>query len=166
MKHIAIILTLILNACSQNMNTKTFISPSKWFQFEQPTDWIYEDEEGTYLFYNNEDWKGSFRITPLKFKGEDNLTIKQKVKEYVNDELDKNDGAQKVIIGNKEVVHYSKKIQQDEDELQIDYWVFGLESTLFLCSFTIDFGSDSDKNVKKEIESCKRALSSIQLLKD
>jgi hypothetical protein len=79
------------------MNTKTFISPSKWFQFEQPTDWIYEDEEeGTYLFYR----------------------------------------------------------------------VFGLESTLFLCSFTIDFGSDNDEKVKKEIELCKNSLASIHLLND
>ena len=149
------------------MDTKTFISPSKWFQFEQPTDWIYEDEEeGTYLFYNTVDWKGSFRITPLKIKGDDNLSIVQKVKEYVNDELNKNDGAQIITIGDKEMVHYSKKIQQDNDELQIDYWVFGLETTLFLCSFMIDFGSDNDKKVKKEIEKCKNSLASIQLLND
>lgn len=149
------------------MDTKTFISPSKWFQFEKPTDWIYEDEEeGTYLFYNNDDWKGSFRITPLRFKGDDTIALTKKVKEYVADELDKNDGAQKVTIGDKEMVYYSKKVEQDNDELQMDYWVFGLGTTLFFCSFTIYSGSDTTDKVKKEIELCKSALSTIQLLND
>ena len=164
MKQILFIVFLVLNACTQNTSTKTFISPREWFKFEQPIDWTFEDEgEGTYLFYNKEHWKGSFRITPLRIGGDDTISIKQKIQEHLNEELEKNEGATKVLVGDREMIHYSKKIQQDNHDLQISYWIFGLKTTLFTCSFTIDFGTDINQKIMKEMDLCNRALASIEL---
>lgn len=163
-KLLKILILLIPNSCMTKMKTETFISDSGWFKFEKPKEWIYKREEkGTNLFYNDNNWNGSLRITPCRFTGEEMDVQIDKVNKYVNNELNENTGAQIINLGNKEVVHYSKFIDQDGDELQIDYLVFGIKNNLFLCSFTIDKGTEKNRKVKKEMELYKNALISLEI---
>ena len=141
---------------------KRFIILNTFIKFEKPKKRIYEREEkGTNLFYNDNNWNGSLRITPFRFTGEEMDVQIDKVKKYLNNELNENAGAQIINLGNKEVVHYSKFIDQDGDELKIDYLVFGIKNNLFLCSFTIDKGTDKNRKVKKEIELYKDDIISL-----
>ncbi len=51
---------------SQN---KKFISPGAWFSINYPSDWNeFEDGEGSFLFYNPDEWTGNFRISAFKGK--------------------------------------------------------------------------------------------------
>ena len=49
------------------MNEKKFISPGAWFSINYPADWNeFEDGEGSFLFYNPDEWTGNFRISAYK----------------------------------------------------------------------------------------------------
>lgn len=40
---------------------KKFISPGAWFSMVYPADWNeFEDGEGSFLFYNPNEWTGNF----------------------------------------------------------------------------------------------------------
>ena len=46
---------------------KKFISPGAWFSMVYPADWNeFEDGEGSFLFYNPNEWTGNFRISAYK----------------------------------------------------------------------------------------------------
>ena len=43
--------------------SKKFISPGAWFSMTYPVDWNeFEDGEGSFLFYNPNEWTGNPRI--------------------------------------------------------------------------------------------------------
>ena len=47
--------------------SKKFISPGAWFSMTYPVDWNeFEDGEGSFLFYNPNEWTGNFRISAFK----------------------------------------------------------------------------------------------------
>ena len=47
--------------------SKKFISPGAWFSMMYPVDWNeFEDGEGSFLFYNPNEWTGNFRISAYK----------------------------------------------------------------------------------------------------
>ena len=47
--------------------SKKFISPGAWFSMTYPADWNeFEDGEGSFLFYNPNEWTGNFRISAFK----------------------------------------------------------------------------------------------------
>ncbi|TKG97035.1 DUF3805 domain-containing protein [Puteibacter caeruleilacunae] len=157
-------LAIILNFFTSKGESETFVSESGWFKFDKPKEWIYEREDkDTYSFHNESDWKGSLRISPYRFTGAETEVQIEKVDQYVNDELNEQEDAKRISLGDKEVVFYSKIIDSEEDVLQIDYLVFGIENTLFLCSFTIDNKEVNDLKVKKGITLYRRALESLLL---
>ncbi len=46
---------------------KKYISPGAWFSMVYPADWNeFEDGEGSFLFYNPNEWTGNFRISAFK----------------------------------------------------------------------------------------------------
>ena len=46
---------------------KKYISPGAWFSMVYPADWNeFEDGEGSFLFYNPNEWTGNFRISAYK----------------------------------------------------------------------------------------------------
>ena len=82
--------------------SKKFISPGAWFSMTYPVDWNeFEDGEGSFLFYNPNEWTGNFRISA--FKG--NATYG---KDSVKQELRENSSAIPVRIGRMECA-YSRR---------------------------------------------------------
>ena len=72
---------------------KKFISPGAWFSMVYPADWNeFEDGEGSFLFYNPNEWTGNFRISA--YKGSATYG-----KEAVEQELKENTSATSVKIG-------------------------------------------------------------------
>ena len=87
--------------------SKKFISPGAWFSMTYPADWNeFEDGEGSFLFYNPNEWTGNFRISA--FKG--NATYG---KDSVKQELRENSSAIPVRIGRMECA-YSKEMFEEE----------------------------------------------------
>ena len=86
---------------------KKFISPGAWFSMVYPADWNeFEDGEGSFLFYNPNEWTGNFRISA--YKGD--TTYGQ---EAVKQELKENTSAVSVMVGHLNCA-YSKEMFEEE----------------------------------------------------
>ena len=80
---------------------KKYISPGAWFSMEYPAVWSeFEDSEGSFLFYNPDEWTGNFRISA--YRGDAGYG-----REYVRQELKENSSAALVRVGSLECA-YSK----------------------------------------------------------
>ncbi len=68
---------------------KKFISPGAWFSMVYPADWNeFEDGEGSFLFYNPNEWTGNFRISALKgMLHMARMLLKQELKENTSAHL-------------------------------------------------------------------------------
>ena len=141
-----------------------FISKNEWFEFDYPDHWtVFDEEDGTYLLMDNEDWKGNLRITSLRLKTGDSESKERFLINQLNDELMENDGAVNIKLGDMDAVHYSKDILQDGDPLKIQYWTTGDKTTLLFCSFTMDKDKVNNDEVKKELQYATAALASIKV---
>ena len=146
------------------MGQRTFISTNEWFELSYPDHWTdFEEEDGTFMFMDNEDWKGNLRITAMRLET-GNLESKARfLKKHLDDEFEENNGATRVKLGSKDAVHYAKDLVQDGDPLKIHYWTTGDKTTLLLCSFTMDKGSLEKKEVVREFEHAIETLASIKI---
>jgi hypothetical protein len=146
------------------MGQKKFISKNDWFELNYPSHWTdFEEEGGTYMFMDNEDWKGNLRITAMRLETGDIKSKESYLKKHLNDELAENEGAEKIKLGDKDAIHYSKDIIQDGDTLEIHYWTTGDKTTLLICSFTMDKDKVNDTAVKKEFDYATATLASIKV---
>lgn len=113
---------------------KKFISPGAWFSMTYPADWNeFEDGEGSFLFYNPNEWTGNFRISA--YKG--NATYGR---EMLRQELKENPSATLVKVGGLDCA-YSKEMFEEEGEYYTSHlWVTGIDDVVFECSFTVSKG--------------------------
>lgn len=113
------------------METKKYISPGGWFSLRYPENWNeFEDEEGSFLFYNPEKWSGNFRISVFKDASPDYA------REILLDEKKLNPYAQNVKIGNRECVYSLEHVVESGKEYVTHIWVTGCSDTVAECSFT------------------------------
>ncbi|HJD92849.1 DUF3805 domain-containing protein [Bacteroides coprosuis] len=111
--------------------TKKFISPNAWFSIEYPANWYeFEDGEGSFLFYNPDQWTGNFRISGLK--GDSSQFGAQVVKE----EREVNLKVKPFQLSSGEAVYEVSFFQEDEHEFASHHWVIGKEDMSFDCTFT------------------------------
>lgn len=113
------------------MNTKKYISPGGWFSLQYPEDWSeFEDEEGSFLFYNPEKWSGNFRISVWKDASS------SYAKEVMADEFKQNPQAENVTVGTWECA-YSKETFTENGETYVTHvWLTGCSNTIAECTFT------------------------------
>lgn len=113
---------------------KKFISPGAWFSMTYPADWNeFEDGEGSFLFYNPNEWTGNFRISA--YKG--NTTYGR---EAVKQELKENVAATLVKVGRLDCA-YSKEMFEEEGTYYTSHlWITGIDDVAFECSFTVRKG--------------------------
>lgn len=127
---------------------KKFISPGAWFSMIYPSEWNeYEDMEGSFLFYNPNNWTGNFRISA--FKKEPSLPDAFRYgKESVKNELANNSAARSIKIGNLECA-YSKEMFEEEGNYFVSHiWITGIDNIAFECSFTVPRGGDTQEAEK------------------
>lgn len=113
---------------------KKFISPGAWFSMVYPADWNeFEDGEGSFLFYNPNEWTGNFRISA--YKGDTAYG-----RESVKQELKENTSATLVKIGRLDCA-YSKEMFEEEGTYYTSHlWIAGIDDVAFECSFTVRKG--------------------------
>lgn len=132
--------------------SKKFISPGAWFSMVYPADWNeFEDGEGSFLFYNPNEWTGNFRIST--FKG--NATYG---KDSVKQELRENSSATPVKIGRLECA-YSKEMFEEEGAYYTSHlWITGVDEVAFECSFTVKKG--------EPVAEAEKIIASLETRKD
>lgn len=113
-----------------------FISPGAWFEMTLPAEWNeFEDGEGSFLFYNPNEWTGNFRISA--FKGETGYA-----EDCVQAELKENPSAKLMKVGGR-VCAYSMEMFEEEGAWYTSHlWVTGENNLAFECSFTVAKGGD------------------------
>ena len=76
------------------MDTKKYISPGGWFSLQYPAAWSeFEDEPGSFLFYDPEKWSGNFRISAYKDRSS------SYAEDVMTDELRRSDQVKPVRVG-------------------------------------------------------------------
>ncbi len=113
------------------MSTKKYISPGGWFSLRYPETWNeFEDEEGSFLFYNPEKWVGNFRISVFKD------TSLSYANEVLADERKWNTSAQDVKVGSWECVYSCENFTESGEDYVTHLWMTGSLDTVAECSFS------------------------------
>ncbi len=153
---------LSLFGCSKN---KLFISSNNWFKLYYPSHWSqFVEDDGTYLFFDNTNWKGNLRITAMRFPSMDPLNRKNKIDELLLKEYSRFQGSKWIIIKDYKSLHYTREFKENDDLLLIHTWFINIDKTLFHCSFTINKSKVEDKDVGIELKHVVKTLESIQLI--
>ena len=114
--------------------SKKFISPGAWFSMMYPAGWNeFEDGEGSFLFYNPNEWTGNFRISA--YKGSATYA-----REVIRQELKDNPSAVSVRIGNMECAYSKEMFEEDGAYYTSHLWITGMGDVAFECSFTVPKG--------------------------
>lgn len=126
---------------------KKYIAPGAWFTMLYPATWSeFEDGEGSFLFYNPDEWTGNFRISA--YRG-DNLSYGD---DCVKQELKENPSARQVHVGNLVCAYSTEEFEEQGVSYTSHFWITGLGNTTFECSFTVRKG-DSVAEAEQVIRS-------------
>lgn len=99
-----------------------------------PTDWNeFEDGEGSFLFYNPNEWTGNFRISAFKGKATYG-------REAVRQELAENSNASLVKVGTLSCAYSKEMFEEDGAWYTSHLWITGIDDIAFECSFTVAKG--------------------------
>lgn len=147
------------------MADKEFVSNYNWFTLTYPPHWTqFEEEDGTYLFMDNDDWKGNLRITAMRLDSGNENSKREYLKKRLSEELKEKPMATKVRLGNLDAIYFTKEIEEDGEIFEIHQWATGDKTTLLICSFTIDKKRMNEREIKKELDYAVKTLSSIKVL--
>lgn len=109
---------------------KKFISPGAWFSMHYPAAWSeFEDGEGSFLFYNPDEWTGNFRISA--YRG--NATFGQ---DSLQQELKDNPQATSLQVGTWRCAYSREDFTEEGGDYATHFWVTGRDDMAFECSFT------------------------------
>jgi hypothetical protein len=138
------------------MNYWEFNSINGWFSTKLPGNWSeYDDDEGTYAFFNTIEWSGNLRITPVRLSS----TKIDKTPTIITP--DNNPNTTVIKLGAWIANFYSER---SSDGCIIYYWVIGSTSIWFMCSFTINEEFfNTDRNTK-ELAVVEEVISNIEIL--
>lgn len=111
--------------------SKKFIAPGGWFSLEYPADFYeFEDEEGSFLFYNPEKWSGNLRVSASKDSNN------HYAKRALQDELLNYPGARRVQYGPWECVTSMEHFTEKGKQYVCQTVVTGMTNTVVEISFT------------------------------
>lgn len=119
---------------------KKYISPGSWFSIEYPDAWHeFEDEAGSFLFYNPASWTGNFRISATMDKSPDFA------RNALRDELAQYADAQLVTIGSHEFAYSRETFQEGDEWYTSHFWVTGKGQMAIYATFTCVKGASADE---------------------
>lgn len=126
---------------------KKYISPSSWFSFEYPDAWSeFEDEEGTFLFYNPDLWNGSLRVSA-------SLDVSRNFADkMMREELQQYANARLVKIGHLDCAYSQENFREEDSDYVTHFFVTGQGNMALYISFTQVAGEEIDV-ARKIIES-------------
>lgn len=122
------------------MIMKKYISPGSWFSFDYPDAWHeFEDEAGSFLFYNPASWTGNFRISAVMDNSPDFA------RNTLRDELAQYSDAEIITIGRHEFVYSRETFQEDGAWYTSHFWVTGYKQMAVYATFTCAKGESIDE---------------------
>lgn len=129
--------------CTPNPNdmieNKRFIAPGGWFAMSYPAAWSeFEDGEGSFLFYNPNQWDGNFRISA--FRGNSAYA-----EANLQDELRQRPSAQLVRVGEWRCAYSSEEFEEEGVAYTTHWWVTGAGDLAIECSFTVKRGESFEQ---------------------
>ena len=111
---------------------KKFISPYAWFSMEYPDSWYeFEDEEGSFLFYNPNKWTGNLRVSAFKDES------RNYAKQLMHDELRQYPQAQMKRIGPWDTVASTEDFEEEGHTYTSYLYLLGAGNTAVEVSFTV-----------------------------
>ncbi|MDJ1492032.1 DUF3805 domain-containing protein [Cytophagaceae bacterium DM2B3-1] len=143
---------------------KTYTSENGWFSMELPLSWEEYDcgEDGAYAFFDTNSWTGNLRIIPFRLARRRNPS-KDIASIFIQDEVLKNDGANRIQLGDFDCAHFRKNIQQNDGDLFVYYWITGMGNNLFICTFTVDHKQEKSDQHPTDLETVQNILQSIRM---
>lgn len=138
------------------MNYNEFVSNEGLLKFDYPSHLTFvEEEDGTYLFYNEQ--TGSFRVTPLKLANKNFDADK-----YLKTIADENKG--EILTNHKNIkyVFYISSSEYEED-LTIFNWIIAAGNSVIYCSYTIDSVCINDDEVVEEKNEIIKIIENLKL---
>ena len=130
---------------------KKYKSPGSWFSIEYPDAWHeFEDEAGSFLFYNPDAWTGNFRISANMDNSPDYA------RNVIRDELAQYSDAELVTIGRHEFAYSRETFQENGSWYTSHFWVTGYKQMVVYATFTCAKG--------ESIDEAKRTLASLYLM--
>jgi hypothetical protein len=140
---------------------KHFESSKGWFELDYPGHWTqFDEEDGTYLFMDNEDWKGNLRITAMRI---DNDKEPGRIKRNLREQLEQKRGSKMSSLGDMDAIYWTKEVEQDGDSLFVYNWTTGDRGTLLICSFVVDKNRIDQREVREELGHAIKTLESIRV---
>lgn len=141
------------------MQGKKFISPEAWFSMIYPSVWNeFEDGEGSFLFYNPDNWTGNFRISAYKIDASPTGNGMKYGMSLVQRELDENSSATLVTVGLLKCAYSKEMFQEDGIYYTTHIWITGIDNVAFECTFTVAKGGD--------ITEAEKVIASLAVRKD
>lgn len=114
---------------------KKFISPYGWFSMEYPDTWYeFEDEEGSFLFYNPNKWTGNLRVSAFKDDS------KNYARQMMQEELQNYKNAQQKKIGSWDVILTAENFEEEGRSYSSYIYLLGHSNTVLEFSFTVSKG--------------------------
>lgn len=118
------------------MDTKKYISPGGWFSLQYPAAWSeFEDEPGSFLFYDPEKWSGNFRISAYKDRSS------SYAEGVMTDELRRSDQVKPVRVGRWNCAYSCETFMEGNEAYTTHFWVTGMGNMAVECSFTVRKGT-------------------------
>ena len=117
---------------------KRFIAPQGWFAMSYPDSWNeFEDEPGSFLFYDPDQWEGNFRISAYRDASPEfaALSMRQEQAEIASARL--------VQLGGRSWVFSQEEFQEDGTDYTTCFWLGGEGGTLLSASFTMERGASA-----------------------
>lgn len=157
---IKIIFLTILIGCD-HVGQKHFESSKGWFELDYPGHWTqFNEEDGTYLFMDSDDWKGNLRITAMRIENDNEPG---RIKRNLREELEQRRGSTMITLGKMDAVYWTKEVEEEGDSLLVYHWTTGDNGTLLICSFVTDKNKIGQKEVREELQHAIRTLESISV---
>lgn len=147
----------VLQFKNRQMEYTDYITEDEKLQITLPEIWSeYEDEEGTYAFFNTEQWTGNLRITPVTLdeRGAD------RIKGILESDYEKYENSEWKELGEYMFLHYSE--ESKDEEHWIYYWMTGVKNVLLVISFTIPLNNFDTPENEEELELVEEMIESIQ----
>lgn len=121
------------------MDMKKYISPGGWFSLQYPAAWSeFEDEAGSFLFYNPEKWNGNFRISAYKDRSS------SYARESIAAELKRSEQVKMKQVGRWDCAYSCETFMEGNEAYTSHFWVTGEKNVSVECSFTVTKGSSID----------------------
>lgn len=122
-----------------NDKTKKFISPGGWFSIAYPADFFeFEEEEGSFLFYNPNRWSGNLRVSASKDASP------RYASQVMRDELKQFAGALLEKVGPWDCVYTQECFEEEGQAYVCHTLVTGVAQTVVEVSFTAQQSASAD----------------------